>query len=286
MEKNSFSQSKEEGKRTWNALQNQWAEAMGFFGAMFSSLISGMKKQAVGFLVTMIIFGAIGGGIAWMKKQVYHSEMTVSYAQLEKKIYGDMLFKLDQLIDSKQYSSLSQLLKIDEQKIREIKTIYGKNIHNEPLINDITVEKVPFYIVVDVYNPDILPELENALVNYISESEFIHERLKLNERNYKNEISHLKNQMYYMDSLKIILLSDRENLDADAVINLKKLNSDQNEIYGRIRDLDAALQFNKNIEIMDGFIAHEIPFNKILLKYILYGLVAGFLFRLFWLVIK
>jgi len=286
MENNSFSQSKEEGKRTWRALQNQWGEALGFFGAMFNSLITTLKKQALGFLIFMIIFGAIGGTYAWMKKQVFHSEMTVSYAQLEKKIYGDMLFKLDQLLDSKQYESLASLLDMSVDQITQIKSISSKNIHNEPLINDISVEKVPFYIVVSVYNPDILPDLQNALVNYISESAFIDERLKLNERNYKNEIIHKKNQMIYMDSLKKMLLSDCDNLDADVVVNLENLNSDQNEIFGRIRDLEAALQFNKNIEVMDGFIAHKIPFSKVLIKYILIGILIGIILRTLWTIMK
>lgn len=286
MDNNTFSQSKEEGRRTWKALQNQWGEALGFFGAMFSSLILAMKKQFLGYLIFAIIFGSLGGAYAYMKKQVYHSEMTVSYAQLEKKIYGDMLFKLDQLIESKQFGDLAFLLNMTEEQTKLIVSISGKNIHNEPLVNDISVEKVPFYIVVDVYDPDILPELQDALVSYISESEFVDERLKLNERNYTNEILHKKNQMIYMDSLKILLLRDCSNLDADAVINLEKLNKEQNEIFGRIRDLEAALQFNNNIEIMDGFIAHEIPFSKVLIKLIMLGIVIGIGIRTFWLIIK
>ncbi len=286
MENNTFSQSKEEGKRTWKALQNQWGEALGFFGAMFKSFISALKKQFLGLLIFAIIFGALGGVYAWTKKQVYHSEMTVSYAQLEKKIYGDMLFKLDQLLDSKQYESLAFLLKMSPDQVKSISSITSKNIHDLPLINDISVEKVPFYIVVDVYDPDVLPELQDALVAYISESDFVDERLKLNERNYRNEIAHMKNQMIYMDSLKILLLRDCSNLDADAVINLEKLNTEQNGIFGRIRDLEAALQFNNNIEIMDGFIAHEIPISKVLMNFILLGIVVGIGIRLFWLIVK
>jgi hypothetical protein len=286
MQEPSYRQSKEEGRRTWEALQNQWGEAVGFFGGMFASLILFIKNQFWGLLVFAFVFGAMGGSYAWWKKTVYHAEMTVSYAQLEKKIYGDMLFKLNQLIESKQVESLSKRLKLPVEQIKQIKTIYGENIHNEPLINDISVERVPFYIEVDVLDVGILPDLQTALVNYISESDFINERLKLNERNYKNEIIHMKNQMVYMDSLKSMLLSDCANLDADAVVNLEKLNQGQNEFYGRIRDLEAALQFNKNIEVMDGFIAHQIPFTKILIKFILLGVFMGIALRLVWLMFK
>ncbi len=76
MNNNSFSESKEEGKRTWKALQNQWGEASGFFGAMFSSFIGALKKQFIGYLIFAVIFGTLGGVYAFTKKQVYHSEMT------------------------------------------------------------------------------------------------------------------------------------------------------------------------------------------------------------------
>ncbi len=286
MDNQSFEQSKEEGKRTWKALQSQWAEALGFFGAMFSSFISTIKKQIVGLIVFAIIFGAIGGLYAWIKKPVYKCEMTVSYAQLEKKIYGDMLFKLNQLIDGNQCGSLAALLNMKQEEVMQIHSIEGMNIHNKPLITDISIEKVPFYIVVNVYSPSILSKLQESIVKYLSESDFINERLILNERNYNNEIIHLKNQLIYMDTLKVLLLHDCSNLDADAVVNLEKLNKEQNQIFGRIRDLEAALQFNKNIEVMDGFIAHETPFSKMLIKFIILGIAIGMGIRIFWLIIK
>ena len=286
MNNKSFKESKEEGKNTWMAMEHQWAEAMGFFGAMLKSFILSLKKHFIGFLLFAIIFGALGGAYAWIKKDVYNAHLTVSYAQLEKKIYGDMLFKLNLLLESEQYESLAFLLDITPEQSREIKSIDGVNIHNSPLVSDISVEKVPFYIVVDVYDPDILPELEDAIVNYLSQSDFIGERLKLNERNYRNEINHLQNQLVYMDSLKEILISDRDNLDADAVINLEQLNKNQNEIFGRIRDLEAALQFNMNIEVMDGFIAQKESKSKTLLRYVLIGMIIGLAIRLIWLIFK
>jgi hypothetical protein len=212
--------------------------------------------------------------------------MTVSYAQLEKKIYGDMLLKLNQLIESEQYESLAYLLGITIQQAKEIHKIEGINIHNLPLVNDISVEKVPFYIVVDVYNPDILPDLQDALVEYISQSEFVKGRLKLNERNYEKEIVYLGKQLAYMDSLKVLLMSDCADLDGDAVKNLDQLNKNQNEIFGRIRDLEAALQFNMNIEVMDGFIAQHDPDSKIYIKFILLGMVVGIGIRLIYLIFK
>ena len=284
MDNNSIKKSKEEGQRTWKALENQWAEAVGFFSAMFQSFVGGFKKQFLGFLLFAVVFGIVGGVFAWLKKDIFHSQMTVSYAQLEKKIYGDMLFKLNQLVQNEQYSELSVLLDLPVEQSRDIKSIKGINIHNQELTTDLSVEKVPFYIVVEVYNRDVLGDLQNAIVNYLSQSAFVKERLELNARNYKNEIEHLTNQLAYMDSLKVLLMSDCADLDGDVVENLNKLNESQNVIFGKIRDYNAALQFNKNIEIMDAFIAQHQSKSRLVVYYILMGMAIGVGFRLVYLV--
>jgi multidrug efflux pump subunit AcrB len=286
MDNNTIKKSKEEGKRTWSALENQWAEAVGFFSAMFQSFIRVFKKQFLGFLLFAVVFGAGGGLYAWFKKDVFHSQMTVSYSQLEKKIYGDMLFKLNQLVENKQVQELSDLLKMSDEQIMEIKSIRGFNIHNQELTSDLSVEKVPFYIEVEVYNPNILKELEEALVHYISQSDFVYERLKLNERNYKKEIDHLKNQLIYMDSLKVLLMSNCADLDGDVVENLNTLNESQNVIFGKIRDFESALQFNMNIEVMDGFIAQHQSKSKQLIFYGLLGMAIGVGLRLLYLIFR
>lgn len=286
MDNKSIQDSKDEGRKTWQALEHQWAEATGFFGAMFRSFIIGIKKQFLGFFTFALVFAILGGAYGWMKKEVYKSQMTVSYAQLEKKIYGDMLFKLNQLLDSEQYSEISTLLDLEIDQVEAIKSINGINIHNQPLTEDLSVEKVPFYIQVEVYDPTILPDLEEALVNYISQSKYVNERLKLNENNYKKEINHLKNQLAYMDSLKVILMQNRNDIDGDVVKNLNELNESQNEIFGKIRDYESALQFNKNIEVMDGFIAQSESKNKTILKFLILGLAVGVGFRLVYLVFR
>lgn len=286
MDNNSIKKSKEEGKRTWKALENQWAEAVGFFSAMFQSFVSGFKKQFLGFLLFAVIFGIVGGVFSWFKKDIYHSQMTVSYAQLEKKIYGDMLFKLNQLVQNEQYNELSVLLDLPVEQSQDIKSIKGINIHNQELTTDLSVEKVPFYIVVEVYNRDVLDDLENSIVDYLSHSAFVKERLELNARNYKKEIEHLTNQLAYMDSLKVLLMSDCADLDGDVVENLNKLNEYQNVIFGKIRDYNAALQFNKNIEIMDAFIAQHQSKSKLVIFYVLMGMAIGVGFRLVYLIFR
>jgi hypothetical protein len=283
-----YQDSKEEGKKVWAALNSQVGEGVGFFSAFFMSIVSFLKKH----LLFLLIFGVAGGALgciyAATKKRIVKAEMTVSYAQLEKKIYADMLFKVEELLTSKQYAVLSKLLGLPEEQVKKIRKIDSKNINNEPLVKDISTQKVPFYIVVEVYDESILPDLQNALVKYINEPPFVKSRLKLNEQNYQNELTLLHKQLEYMDSLKVILLRNLKDPDegAVAIASLNNLNKGQNEIFARIRDLQGALQFNQNIEVMDGFVGHRLPLKQLFLPYLLIGMAIGIGFRLIWITFR
>ncbi|NPD84665.1 MULTISPECIES: hypothetical protein [unclassified Lentimicrobium] len=64
-------------------------------------------------------------------------------------------------------------------------------------------------------------------------------------------------------------MSDCANLDGELAKNLNQLNESQNVIFAKIRDFESALQFNKNIEVMDGFIAQHQSKSKLLSLYMM-----------------
>jgi hypothetical protein len=281
-----YRDSKEEGKKVWAALTSQAGEGVGFFSAMFLSLKNFLKKHLLYLLVSGLLGGTLGCMYAFMKKRVIQAEMTVSYAQLEKKIYADMLYKTDELRGSGQYPALAALLGLTEEQARKIHRIDSRNINNEPLVKDVSTQKVPFYVVVEVYDESVLPDLQKALVRYINEPPFVKARLKLNEQNYLAELGLLRKQLEYMDTLKVFLLRNLKDPDAGAVAALNNLNKSQNELFARIRDLQGAQQFNQNIEVMDGFVGHQVPLAQKYLPYLLMGMAIGIGLRLVWITFR
>lgn len=281
-----YRESKEEGKKVWAALTSQIGEGVGFFSAMFISLKTFLKKHFLYLFIAGLLTGALGVLCAFIQKRTIQAEMTVSYAQLEKKIYADMLYKAEQLRSSGQYPALATLLGLTEEQVRKIHRIDSKNIHFEPLIKDISTQKVPFYIVVEVYDESVLPDLQNALVRYINEPPFVKARLKLNEQNYLAELNLIRKQLVYMDTLKVILLRNLKEPDAGAVASLNNLNKSQNELFARIRDLQGAQQFNQNIEVMDGFVGHQVPLAQKFIPYLFIGMAIGIGLRLAWVIFR
>jgi len=277
---------REEGRRVWTALAGQAEELSGFFGAMISAAVKFLARRGLGLLLWGTLFGLLGAVYGYAKNRVIMAEMTVSYAQLEKKIYADMLFKLDQLRASGDYAALSRILGIPENQVRMIAKIDSRNIHGEPLVKDVSTQKVPFYIVAGVTDETVLPLLQEALVKYISEPPYVKDRLKLNEQNYRNEIDLAEKQLAYLDTLKARMVAGVKEPGAGDVTGLNNLHKSQADLFARIRDLRGALQFNQNIEVMDGFVGHREPMRKPVLRYLLLGFLAGIALRIGWIAIR
>ena len=111
------------GKKVWMSLAEQMAESNGFFSAMFQSFKDFVKRYFVSFLVFGLATAAIAGGIRFFMPKVYVADMTVSYVHYEKKIYADMLAKLDELVETKSFTTLSNLLSLPEEQLEQIKSI-------------------------------------------------------------------------------------------------------------------------------------------------------------------
>jgi len=276
----------ETGRKVWSSLVEQMAESNGFFSAMFQSFKDFVKRHFVSFLVFGLVVAAIAAGIRLMVPKVYVADMTVSYVHYEKKIYADMLAKLDQLVETSSFSTLANELNLPEEQLEQIKSIEGFNIRREPLVGDLSTEKIPFYVEVKVTDVSILPDLEVALVEYMNGTEFIQERLNYMQQKNEEELLFLQKRLGSVDSLSMIITSKNTDVSDKEASKRIELLQEALSIYDRMQNIKGALAFNKNIEVLDGFVATEKPGGKSLLYWLVYGFLIGLGLRLVVLVFK
>ena len=258
---------------------SQMAEGGGFLVAMLQSFKLFVKKYFVSFLLFGIVGASAATGYWFLKPAVYEAEMTVSYVHYEKKIYADMVEKLDLLVDSKGYSTLSQILSLPIEAAEELKSIKGYNIRNEELVDDLSTEKIPFYIIVRVTNNQVLDDLEPAIVKYLDGTKFIQDRVTYMKQKSEKELVFLTNRLAIVDSLSRILLEQNNKFMSEKSLTRMDLLQEALEIYLKIQEVEGSLAFNKNIEVLDGFIANERPVGKGLATLIIYGFIGGLVLR-------
>jgi hypothetical protein len=270
---------REEGIKVWQAVLNQMAEGTGFLHAMLISFRHFIKKQFFSFLIYAIIGGLIAGAIWYVKPKVYEAGMTVSYIHYEKKIYADMLAKLDRLATSKSSKALSSLLDIPEDVTSNLASIRGYNIRGEELTEDLSTERIPFYINVKVLDVEILPELQSAIVNYLDGTDFIQDRLNYMRQKSEDELRFLELRLSVVDSLSKILFLKEDKMLGEKTVTRMELLEETLTLFDKIQEVKGSLAFNHNIEVLDGFVANDKPSGKGMVVWIAYGLLAGIALR-------
>ncbi|MCQ4142443.1 hypothetical protein [Chryseobacterium sp. EO14] len=180
------------------------------------------EKIKVGFIA--FIGFIILLGIYISKESYYSSSVTFTYNCLHKKVFGEEIHKLENLCKSKDYENLAKELKISVEIAKSITSIYAVNIGNSPLHEDITNEKLPFYVhyqFSDLKNKDLLMK---SIISYLQHLPQGKKRMKeILEMNLQ-KISFYKRQSLLLDSIKISLGKKRQNSHNDLFgINIKDL---------------------------------------------------------------
>lgn len=273
-------ESRETGKKVWESLQAQMAEGGGFLGAMFGAFRLFVRRNFLSFLLYGLLGAALAAAYWLLMPRVYDAEMTVSYVHYEKKIYADMLGKLDRLIQSGDHASLAQLLDLPEEKVRKLRSIAGYNIRNEELTDDLSTEKIPFYIRVRVTDLTILEALQPALVHYLNNTQFIRERLNFMLERSQQDLVFLEKRLAVVDSLSSILIIRKEGINDEKAITRMELLQEALTLHDRIQQVKGSMRFNLNIEVLDGFVPSDRPSGRGWKTIVLYGFLAGLALRL------
>lgn len=272
--------SREAGRKVWESLQAQMAEGNGFLTAMFRSFRQFVRRNILSFVLYGIIAAALSAGYWFLKPRMYEAEMTVSYVHYEKKIYADMLRKLDLLVKSGDYASLGKLLDLPEAAVRKLRSIAGYNIRNEDLTADLSTEKIPFYIKVEVTDLDVLEPLQPALVSYLNDTPFIQDRLNYMLEKSRQDLIFLERRLSIVDSLSSMLIIRQDGINDEKAITRMELLQEALTLHDRIQQVKGSMEFNLNIEVLDRFIPSDNPAGNNLKYFIVYGFLAGIGLRL------
>lgn len=253
----------------------QMAEGSGFLSAMFSSFRQFIRRN----ILWMLLFGILGavvGGVYWyLRPRHYQAEMTVSYVHYEKKIYADMLQKINVLASTGDYEEMASLLDLPEETVRKVKAVAGYNIRNEDLTNDLSTEKIPFYIKVNVEDLGVLPALEPALVHYLNNTQFIQDRLDYMLEKSRQDLVFLERRLKVVDSLSSILIIRKEGMNDEKTITRMELLQEALTLHDRIQQVKGSMKFNQNIEVLDGFVPSDRPAGRGLKYFLFLGFLAG-----------
>ncbi|MBL7704075.1 MAG: hypothetical protein JNM21_00880 [Taibaiella sp.] len=144
-------------------------------------------------------------------KTVFTARQTYVYNCLHKKVYGDWILALDQLLQQRQYNLLAAQLAIPKDAVLQLHSIKASNIAGSPLSDDITEAKLPFYVSCQ-YNSNgeagQSVALQKAITSYLNHQPRAKMAMKKVIEGRLQRIAYLEKQLEILDTLKRNILPE------------------------------------------------------------------------------
>lgn len=271
------------------------------------------------FLVLTFLGGLFAFSYAsYVNKKFYESTMILSSDYLNKRIVDNSISKLNLLASEESPKGLAKVLNISDSLAKNIVRFDAKpfvsetdlieleilkeqlksaqvNAKNEKVIQEV-IDRIEienrhaFEVTVRTFSPASIKPLQEALVNYFRNNDYIKKRIEITHINLKARRLKLVHESEKLDSLKKVIYSNYRTMaeqsrqGSNNVILSDKSVTNPVEIYNQDMQLNNELQLvdkkiylQQDFEVVDGFTEFSEPSSASRPKIIAIGLLIGFL---------
>jgi hypothetical protein len=203
----------------------------------------------------IVIFFVIGCllGFAYFKtkRRVYESEMIVSSTILTD-AYSKLLFEnVNKHLGQANYAVLSKQFNLPEEVLRQVGSLNTKTLSET---ND-NKERDRFLITAEVFDQNILPQLEQGLIYYLQNNEFAKVREEQTKNFLKQMIVSVDQEIKELEHLKMKISNGEffQSAKGNVMFDPTTVNSKIVELTEKKIDYENKLQLNKSVQVIDGF---------------------------------
>jgi hypothetical protein len=268
----------------------------------------------------LIILGSVvvGSSFAFfVRKNYYESKMILSSDYLNKRLAENTIDKLDALAREQTKRALAKTLGIpdtvaknlvsfsitpiiEEQDIIELEVLKEQlraaqtNPANQEVIDKV-IERIEienrhaFEITVRTLSPNVIGNLQDAIVGYFERNPYIKKRIEINKLNLREKKEKLERDIQKLDSLKFVIYENYKNMAAQSrgsnnVILSDKAVTDPIQVYNKDTDIYTQYQevtedlfLQKDFEIVAGFTDVSEPASPSIAIMLIYSIFIGVL---------
>lgn len=236
-----------------------------------------IRRNALVFFICITVVPAVFIFLNMKKSNTYRASFTVMYEELVRKVYGDRLTKLNQLIEENN-SKAQSLLGLSKKHMSSLKQVEATNILGEPLAEDLNVDRIPFIVNIYLNDTSYVKEIQDGILNYLENANtYLISKRKLKIKEIDDEIGFIDRQLRMMDSLKSrYQVSQSITGTGSAGTNEGSIYSLSYELYKKKQELLKKKEMPMNLYVIDDAI---VP-TKASRSYMLMagaGLFTGFI---------
>ncbi len=218
-------------------------------------------------LIVLLIGCAALGYKQYQQSHVFEARSSYVYVELQKKTYGEMVDKLQDMIKAGSYNRLAASLQLPVAQARDIVDLKAENIYGSRLSEDVTEEKKLFYINVVATNSTVFDTLQHALENYLNNNILVKETIDRKKKILQQKIAYQETELIMLDSLKAAYTKSLERptggiYPANAPFNPVLLYEKGEKINQDLADMKALLADYRAVQTQDKFLVTEEPDRK------------------------
>jgi hypothetical protein len=203
--------------------------------------------------------------------------------------YGERIAEsMDLLIREQNFEILGSRMGISLKKAASINKIKIESVKQKQT-NTTEKENNTFFITVRTTDNTLLPDLQNGLINYLRNNEFVKVRVRQRQDYYKAMIEKVGQEISSLDSLKKRLFTGKPIYSNSAEMMLV----DPTNIYSKIIELNKeqinyknGLELVNSIQLVEGFTIYKKPVSPKLSISLTAGASIGVFFVLTLIAIK
>lgn len=241
-----------------------------FYISILFFLKGGVKKYWVYNLSIILVFVSFFYYQSLGVKTYYHAKSSYTFNYLHKKVFGDLLYDIEQLVKNKEIESLSKLLQISPEVVETVLSLSAKNIVGGPLHEDFTNKQVPFYIHATFSAKGYESVIQGAITNYLNTDDYIVEKQVEKEEQLLKNYGRIKAELLVLDSLVTLNSSKNAVEELDKVFDIRAQKVKEEIELKKLIESKA-----KGVTLLKPFVSIEVHRNTLLKKMLFsYGVLG------------
>lgn len=243
---------------------------------LLKKIVDVLSKGTKTIILSVVLGAVLGLTYFFNINTKYQSKLVLSSEVLVLANVQALLSPFEPLIEERNFALLAERLGVDEEtaaKIKEIevKSTFEKESDNKELVNY-------FEVTATVTDNDILPQLQEGIVNFLQNNEFVQKRVALKEDGLKTLIDRIDKEIAQIDSVKTkigqsvplsatspnVVLMEPSNLYEQALKMAEK-----QQLY------KTQLALIESFQVVQGFTPYEKPSSPSWIICLVTGLAGG-----------
>jgi hypothetical protein len=230
------------------------------------------------FVLSTGIGSGIGACLYFVVPDVYVSKMVIQSDILTESYSDRIAESIDNLIRERNYKLLSKRLGLTDTETKDLQSIKIESIKKS---NEADKKEESIFIVTsEVRSKAIIPKLQDGVVNYLRNNEFVKIRVQQRIVYFQKLIESIEVEIKSLDTIKQKLLSGKpiygNSTGGMMLIDPTNVYNQMIDLKRQQLDYQNALELANSIQLVEGFTVYEKPAEPKLSKAMVVGFVLGF----------